>query len=188
MSQGISCTAREKNASLIIMGWSQQSDLRTRLFGSIIDSVFWSSHCPVAVTRLLDDPIDIHRILVPVKNITPQALRTVRFAQLFADTNQAYMTLLHICPHVSSPEQIDEFKSQLSEIISVKESEVKLKIKVVANDNVAQVIVKMARYFDLVILRSMRRRTAGGLAVSDVTNEVLKELNCSLVLFGEPHS
>ncbi|NES77290.1 MULTISPECIES: hypothetical protein [unclassified Okeania] len=46
----------------------------------------------------------------------------------------------------------------------------------------------MARYFDLVILRSMRRRTAGGLAVSDVTNEVLKELNCSLVLFGEPHS
>ncbi|NET40451.1 cation:proton antiporter [Okeania sp. SIO2B3] len=188
ISQGISCTAREKNASLIIMGWSQQSGLQARLFGSIIDSVFWSSHCPVAVTRLLDDPIDIHKILVPVKNITPQALRTVRFAQLFADTNQAYVTLLHICPNVSSPEQIDEFKSQLSEIVSVDKSEVKLKIKVIANDNVAQVIIRMARSFDLVILRSMRRRTAGGLAVSDVTNEVLKELNCSLVLFGEPHS
>lgn len=188
IAQGISCTAREQNASLIIMGWSKQTGLRARLFGSTIDSVFWSSHCPVAVTRLLDDPIDIHKILVPVKNITPQTLRTVRFAQLFADTNQASVTLLHICSSLNSPEQIDEFRSQISEIVSADKSEVKLKIKVIANDNVAQVIIRMARSFDLVVLRSMRRRTAGGLAVSDVTNEVLKELNCSLVLFGEPHS
>ncbi len=188
VSQGISCTAREKNASLIIMGWSKQTGLRARLFGSIIDSVFWSSHCPVAVTRLLKDPIDIHKILVPVKNITPQTLRAVRFAELFADTNQASVTLLHICSSLNSPEQIDEFRSQLSEIVSVDESDVKLKIKVIANDDVAQVIIRMAGSFDLVVLRSMRRRTAGGLAVGDVTNEVLKELNCSLVLFGEPHS
>jgi hypothetical protein len=39
-----------------------------------------------------------------------------------------------------------------------------------------------------VILRSMRRRTAGGLAVSDVTHQVIDGLSCSLVLFGEPHS
>ncbi len=132
--------------------------------------------------------VDIHKILVPVKNITPQTLITVRFAELLADTNQASVTLLHICYSLTSPEQIDEFRSQLSEIISVQESDVKLKIKVIANDNVAQIIIRMARSFDLVVLRSMRRRTAGGLAVSDVTNQVLKELNCSLVLFGEPHS
>ncbi len=132
--------------------------------------------------------VDIHKILVPVKNITSQTLITVRFAELFADTNQASVTLLHICSSLTSPEQIDEFRSQLSEIISVQESDVKLKIKVIANDNVAQIIIRMARSFDLVVLRSMRGRTAGGLAVSDVTNQVLKELNCSLVLFGEPYS
>ncbi len=169
----------------IILGLGWNASI---LIGSIIDSVFWSSHCPVAVTRLLADLIDIHKILVPVKNITPQALRTVHFAQLFTDANQASVTLLHVCSSLSSPEQIDGFRSQLSDVFSVDESEMKLKIKVIANDNVAQVIIRIARSFDLIVLRSMRRRTAGGLAVSDVTNEVLKELKCSLVLFGEPHS
>jgi len=38
------------------------------------------------------------------------------------------------------------------------------------------------------VLRSMRRRTAGGLSVSDVTHQVIDEATCSLVLFGEPHT
>ena len=53
IAQGISRTAREKNASLILMGCSETSGLRVRLFGTLVDSVFWSSHCPVAVMRLV---------------------------------------------------------------------------------------------------------------------------------------
>ncbi|MEY3300171.1 MAG: hypothetical protein RLZZ597_3431, partial [Cyanobacteriota bacterium] len=33
-----------------------------------------------------------------------------------------------------------------------------------------------------------RRRTVGGLSVSDVTHQVMDEATCSLMLFGEPHS
>ncbi|MHC5731911.1 MAG: universal stress protein, partial [Nostoc sp.] len=62
----ISRTSREQNASLVVMGWSRTTGLRARLFGNVIDSVFWSSHCPVAVTRLLSSPKTIQRILVPV--------------------------------------------------------------------------------------------------------------------------
>lgn len=188
ISRGICCTSREQNASLIVMGWSENTGLRARLLGNLIDSVFWSSHCPVAVTRLLDEPINIHRILVPIKNITPQTLRTVSFAKLFAETNEASITLLHVCPKATSPEQIAEYREQLSEVVFDENSPIKLKIKIVAYDNAGQVIIRASHSFDLVILRSMRRRTAGGLAVSDVTTEVLKEINCSLVLFGEPHS
>lgn len=188
ISRGISCTAREQNASLIVMGWSENTGLRARLFGNLIDSVFWSVHCPVAVTRLLEEPINIHRILVPVKNITPQGLRAVRFAQLFAETNQASVTLLHVCPKITLLAQIAEFREQLSEIISQTETQVQLQIKIVTHEDVAQVILRASKSFDLVILRSMRRRTAGGLAVSDVTTQVLNEISCSLVLFGEPHS
>ena len=188
ISRGISCTAREQNASLIVMGWSENTGLRARLFGNLIDNVFWSSHCPVAVTKLLDEPINIHRILVPIKNITPQTLRTVSFAQLFAETNEASVTLLHACPKATSPTQIAEYREQLSEVITANNSSIKFNIKIVPYDDVAQVIIRDSRSFDLVILRSMRRRTAGGLAVSDVTTEVLNEINCSLVLFGEPHS
>ena len=189
IAQGISRTAREKNASLILMGCSETSGLRVRLFGTLVDSVFWSSHCPVAVMRLVDEPRNMHRILVPVKSLTPQAIRTVRFAQLFANTNQASVTLLHVCPRRTPQKQAFSFKSKLAEVLYQSTPQVKSDIKVIRHDDAPRVILRLAEsFFDLVILRSMRRRTAGGLAVSDVTTEVIKELKCSMVLFGEPHS
>jgi nucleotide-binding universal stress UspA family protein len=188
IAHGISRAAREKNASLIIMGWSKMTGLRARLFGSVIDSVFWSSHCPVAVMRLLAEPKDIHRLLVPIKNITPQTVRTIQFAQLFADANQAAVTLLHVCGPHTLPEQMASFKAELAAVVSQNGLPVKCKIKIIPHEDVARVIIRASHVFDLVILRSLRRRTAGGLAVSDVTTEVLKKLTCSLVLFGEPHS
>lgn len=187
IAEGISRTAREFDASLIVIGWNSTTSLRARLLGNLIDNVFWSSHCPVAVLKLLEAPIDIHRILVPVKNITPQAIRTIRFAQLFADSNQAEVMLLQVCDRRTSREQINEFESQLSTILALG-PEVKSKIQVLVYDNVAEALLKASQSCDLVVLRSMRRRTAGGLAVSDVTTEMIKGLTCSFILFGEPHS
>ena len=189
IAEGISRAAREQKANLIVMGWSDAAtSLRARLFGSLVDNVFWSSHCPVAMVKLLDEPINIRRILVPVKNITPQAIRTVRFAQLLADTNQAKIALLHVCDRRTSPEQIAQFESEMADVLAQGGPQVSARIKTVAYDNVAKVIVRAAKSFDLVVLRSMRRRTAGGLAVSDITTDMIKQLTCSIVLFGEPHT
>jgi Kef-type K+ transport system membrane component KefB/nucleotide-binding universal stress UspA family protein len=184
---GICRAAKEYDANLIVMGWTEVTSLRARLFGNVIDSVFWSTHCPVAVMRLLDEPSNIHRILVPVKNITAEALRPVGFAQLLADINQASITLLHVCDRLTSKEQVLEFESELTKVLASTPFQVDITIQSVPDDNVAHAIIKAARAHDLVVLRSLRRRTAGGLAVSDVTTEVLSELNGSLVLFGEPH-
>jgi Kef-type K+ transport system membrane component KefB/nucleotide-binding universal stress UspA family protein len=188
VSHGISRTAKEKNANLIIMGWSENTGLKARLFGNILDTVFWSSHCPVAVMRLLDPPVNLHRILVPVKNLSKATLETIRFAKLFAESNQGIITLLHICDRQTPPEQITEFKTALLNIINQYEFSQKCKIKMIVHDDPSQVIIRASHQFDLVILRSFRRRTAGGLAVSDITTAILKKLSCSLVLFGQPHS
>ncbi|MEB3826774.1 cation:proton antiporter [Phormidium sp. CCY1219] len=188
IAHGISRVAREQSASLVVMGWSATTSLRARLFGNVINDVFWSSHCPVAVMRLMDEPINIHRILVPVKNLTPQTLRTVRFAQLFADSNEGEITLLHVCDRRTPLDQIDRFEFQLSQLVKEGGPQVNLSIKTVPHDDVAKVILRAAESMDLVILRSIRRRTAGGLAISNVTSEVIQQLHCSMVLFGEPHS
>jgi Kef-type K+ transport system membrane component KefB len=188
IAHGISRTAREKNASLIIMGWAETDSLRARLFGNVIDSVFWASHCPVAVTRLLDDPMNIRRILVPVKNITPQTIRTVQFALLLADTNQAVVTALHVGDRHTPSEAIAEFEAELTRILAQFETKAQADIKIATGDDPAQAILRAAQGEDLVILRSVRRRTAGGLTVSDVTTRVINHLTCSVVLFGEPHS
>lgn len=188
IASGISRTAREQQASLIVMGWGETTTLRARLFGSTIDGVIWSSHCPVVVTRLLDEPVDLNRILVPVKNLSPQAVRAMRFAQLFADTHRSTVTYLHVGDRRTPPEQVKEFEAQIQEVLEATGLQGEYEIKSIAHDRVAETIIKAARSFDLIVLRSLRRRTAGGLAVSDVTTQVVKELTCSVVLFGEPHS
>jgi nucleotide-binding universal stress UspA family protein len=174
------------------MGWGESVGLRARLFGNVIDNVFWSSHCPVAVMRLLDEPMTMRRILVPVKNVTPQTIRTIQFALLFADVNQAEVTVLHVSDRRTLAESVTDFETSLSNVLSTGSFQNSFKIRPaissLISEDVAGTIIKASTGYDLVILRSIRRRTAGGLAVSDVTTEVVNQLTCSLVLFGEPHS
>ncbi|MBE9004190.1 cation:proton antiporter [Fortiea sp. LEGE XX443] len=185
---GISRASRERNANLVVMGWPQTTGFRARLFGSVIDSVFWSSHCPVAVTRLLISPTTIQRILVPVGDLTRQTIGAVRFAQILADVNQAEVVLLHVSDRKTPPALVEKFASQLSDVASKSQLQVKANIQTVRGDDIARIIIQEAAGFDLAVLRSVRYRTAGGLAVSQVTTQILKELKCSIVLLGEPHS
>ncbi|RZM79840.1 sodium:proton antiporter [Leptolyngbya iicbica LK] len=187
LADGISRTAREHHAQLVVMGRSQTEGLRARLLGSIIDNVFWASHCPVAVTRLKKAPIDLKRILIPVKIMTPQTIHTIRFGQVFAATHEASITLLHVSDRTHSADDLQHFKDQLHAVMAEGDP-VEYGIKCIRHDDPATVILTAARHVDLVILRSMRRRTAAGLAVSDVTHRVMDDIPCSVVLFGEPHS
>lgn len=185
---GISHTAREQNANLVVMSWNEDTTgVRARLFGTTLESVFWSSHCPVAVMRLKTEPTDIHRILVPVRDLMPKTIRTVRFAQLFADAHHATVTLVHVCDRRTPKSNILKFKQDLKDIVAHDGLKTVDRIKTIAHDSVPQTLLRLANNFDLVILRSMRRRTAGGLMVSDVTTKLIRELTCSIVLFGEPH-
>ncbi len=185
---GINHTAREQNANLVVMGWNEDTTgVRARLFGSTLDSVFWSSHCPVAVMRLKTEPTNIHRILVPVRDLMPKTIRTVRFAQLFADAHHAAVTLVHVYDRRTPKANILKFKEDLDAIVIHDGLKTVERIKTIAHDNVTQALLRLADSFDLVILRSLRRRTSGGLMVSDVTTKLIRELTCSIVLFGEPH-
>jgi Kef-type K+ transport system membrane component KefB/nucleotide-binding universal stress UspA family protein len=184
---GISRASREEQANLVVMGWSSTTGLRARLFGTIVDSVFWSSHCPVAVTRLLISPSAVRQILVPVDGLTEQSARTAQFAQVLAKMNQAQVILLHVFPRRIPPLQVEQFKAHLSDLIARDKANVALEIKTAADDNIAAVIVREAQYCDLIVLHTLRHRTAAGLEFSNVTSQVVAEVTCSFVLFGEPY-
>ncbi|NJL35637.1 MAG: universal stress protein [Leptolyngbyaceae cyanobacterium SM1_4_3] len=187
IAQGISRASREENANLIIMGWGRTTGLRARLFGNVIDSVLWASHCPVAVTRLLDSPTSFRRILVPIENLTQQAVRMVRFAEVLADENQAQVTLLHVCDRHASANRVSWMESQLKLLLAKCSPNSNSEVRIVPNDDVAGAILQEAQSYDLVVLRSLRRRVSvGELAISDVTTQVVKQLTCSLVMLGEP--
>ncbi len=188
-AQGISRAAREQKANLIVMGWGKRNGLRARLFGNVIDSVIWSSHCPVAVTRLVESPQKIQRILVPVENLLAPTLYPVQFAQILAETNQAQVTVLNVCERRTSSSKITWRRSQLSLFVSQLALPNPPEIQIIAHENVAQAILQAARLYDLVVLPFIRNRTnTGGLTISDVTSQLANQLTCSIVMLGEPHN
>ncbi|KYC40159.1 sodium:proton antiporter [Scytonema hofmannii PCC 7110] len=185
--QSISHVSREQNADLVVMGWGRITGLRARLFGNVIDRVLWASHCPVAVTRLLDSPSNIQRILIPIENLTQESVRIVQFVKILANANQAEVTLLHVCARRISPARISWMKSQLEILVSRYFPQSRTTISVIPADNVVSTIVKASQSSDLVVLRSRRRRLSiGQVAISDVTTEVVQQIRCSVVLLGEP--
>lgn len=188
IAQGISHASREQNASLIVLGLSRQMGFRARLFGNITESVLWASHCPVAVTRLLNSPLKIERILLPVENLTHSALNPLRFAQMIAITNQAKVTLLHVCDARMPQSKIAWTRSQLEIMVAKNTSStLPIEIMITPDDNVMQTILTTAQTYDLVVLRSLRRQIGGdGLIQGSITTPLVQQLTCSVVLLGEP--
>lgn len=186
-AQGISRASREQKASLIVMGWGKRTGFKARLFGNVIDNVLWASHCPVAVTRLVESPKKIQRILVPLENLMTPSLQPVKFAQILADANQAQVTVLNVCERRTSSSKIAWRRSQLSLLISRLGLQNPPEVQIIAHENTAQAILQAARLYDLVVLPFIRNRTVpGGLAISDVTTQLAKQLTCSIVMLGEP--
>ena len=184
---GICRTAREQKANLIIIGWGKRTGLRARLLGNVIDNVLWASHCPVAVARLVESPKKIQRILVPIENLTTPALTPVQFAQTLADANQSQITLLNVCDRRTSASQLSARREHLSQWVSNLAVPNPPEIQIFTHENPAQAILQAARLYDLVVLPFIRNRTIpGGLAMSDVTSELARQLTCSIIILGEP--
>ncbi|AFZ04483.1 cation:proton antiporter [Calothrix sp. PCC 6303] len=186
-AQGICHAAREQQANLIIMGWGKRTGIRARLFGNVIDSVLWASHCPVAVTRLVESPSKIQRILVPVENLTSPTLEPVKLAQILAETNQAQVTVLNVCDRRTSSSKIAATRSHLTSIISKLALTNPPDIQIIAHENASQAILQAARLYDLVVLPFTRNRAiSDGLGISDVTTQLARQLTCSIIMLGEP--
>lgn len=83
-AQGILQTAREKNASLILMGWRGKRTLRESVLGSILDEVIWGSNTPVMIGKLSLPLNSMQRItfVVPPKTVPPIILRRMLEANL----------------------------------------------------------------------------------------------------------
>lgn len=182
---GITRTAKEEQCSLIVMGASPDRWLSTWLFSTVIDQVIWSTHCPVMVARLLDNPDKWQRILLTVKWLTPQDIVMIRLTLQLVAAQQGSLEILHIYGEGSEANQGELFERALRHHVELPD---RCSVRTVRNNDTAPVIFEAAQSADLVVVGFNRRRTAGGLAVGDVTTQVLRQLSCSTILFGMPHS
>lgn len=183
---GISRVSREQNAQLIIMGWARTTGFRARLFGNVIDSVICASHCPVAVTRLLVSPKAIQRILVPINDFMPATLRTLQLAQVIADVNPATLILLYIGDPKLSSTEVADLQDRLHDLGPKGSNQGTRLVQIEQSHHTAEAIIRAAESVDLVMMHTVRYRTTAGLAVSEITTQIIRSLDCSLILLGDP--
>ena len=188
VAQSISHVSREENANLIVLGLARRSRIGRRLFNSIQDEVMRAAHCPVVVARLLESPTAFKTILIPIENPSVMTLRVLRFAQVLAIANQAKITLLHVCSPRTSEIHRTRLKKQLEILVDrLPPGSRSIDIELLVRDNVVSAIAKAARSYDLVIVRSQRRRKGNGLTIGANTTPLLEQLPGSVILVGEPH-
>jgi Kef-type K+ transport system membrane component KefB/nucleotide-binding universal stress UspA family protein len=186
IAQGITRAAQEQKASLILMGWGQRSGLRSRLFGSIIDSVFWQAPCPVAVTRLLTPPKQIKRILVPIENFTQKVFRQIDFTQILAAASQAQVTLLLTIRQKILGEKRQELQAKMDALVADFTPAIKVETDIIVSDDFVPMIIDRSNNFDLVVLQSFGHLpNVDGLVINDLTNRLVQQLTCSVIVLKD---
>ncbi len=186
VARGISHGSREVNANLIILGFSTITSLRSRLFGSVTDSVLWSAHCSVVMARLLDSPLKIKRILLPIENFNPVGLRPMQFAGALTAAKKIEITVLHVCPPGISRENKARLDDRLKTLASSYLAGAIVNIKVVAGNNFVSEVLQASQTHELVIWRSQRQGMGvDSLTLGASTRPLLENLNCSIIWLGE---
>ena len=188
VAHGICHASRELDASKIILGFNSHNldNFHSFLFGSVINNVLWSAHCPVVVARLLESPLQIRRILIPIESFTPIGLRPVRFAQALINKPEMEVTLLHVCPFGTDKERKKLLYKQLESITNQYLPQATVDIRITAQNNFVKETLDASQTHQLVILRSQRQRVGvDNLALGANTTPLLQNLNCSIVLLGE---
>ncbi len=186
--QAIYHFSREQNANLIVLGMSPQPQLRPYTLNSINSDVLWAAHCPVVVAKLKVPPAQLKDILLPIENPSPLTARVIRFAQVIASANHGRVRIVHVCSTFSSESHRVRVQRQLEQLIAeLPAANCTLEVRIMVQENVVGAIAKAAQNYDLVILRSQRRRTGTGLTLGTLTQPLLARIHNSVILVGEPH-
>ncbi len=97
IDRGITRTAAERDASLIICGWKGYSTTRENFFGSVIDNILRRSHVPVLIARFTQPIKNTGRVLLAVSDretVSPAFQQTAAVAKNIAAELKATLQLL----------------------------------------------------------------------------------------------
>ncbi|MBL6797785.1 MAG: cation:proton antiporter [Synechococcus sp. BS307-5m-G39] len=188
---GMSRSALEQGADLLLIGTGQPDKLRNWLFGDLVDGVCRTAHCPVVVVNLAGQGVDnLQRILVPIKDLSASAREQFELAQRLlasAEGSSGVITLLHIVDPRFSRHDRQWIERELRRWQPPCESGERIRIDLVPGPGIDQTIQHSSQHHDLVILRSQRRRVAGlPIPASDRTSKLVNQLKCASLVISDP--
>ena len=189
---GMSRTALEQSADLLLIGAGRADQLRAWFLGDIVDGVCRTAHCPVVVVNLGRQRVTaLSRILVPIKDLSASAreqfelaLRVINTAALEERTR---ITLLHVHDPRFSGQDRRWMEEQLIRWRPQGIPAERFHIVIVRGPGIDVAIHRLSREHDLVILRTQRRRVAGlPIPGSDRTSKLISQLPCAAMVISDP--
>ena len=188
---GMSRSALEQGADLLMIGAGRPDKLRRWFFGDLVDGVCRTAHCPVVVVNLAEREVEtLQRILVPIKDLSASAREQFELAQRMLASQsreQGLITLLHIVdPRLNRYGRL-RIEQELRRWQPRHSTGSVIRIQLATGPGVEAKIERSSRDHDLVILRSQRRQVAGlPIPASDRTSNLVSLLNCASMVISEP--
>ena len=189
---GMSRTAMEQAADLLLIGAGRPDQLRAWLLGDMVDGVCRTAHCPVVVVNLSKQPEQpLNRILVPIKDLSASAREQFELALRVLNTApeeaRTRITLLHVHdPRYSGSDRV----WMEDQLIRWRPSGIpaeRFHTVIVRGPGIDGAIHRLSREHDLVILRTQRRRVAGlPIPGSDRTSQLISQLPCAAMVISDP--
>jgi len=189
---GMSRTAIEQAADLMLIGASRTDQLRAWLMGDIVDGVCRTAHCPVVVVDLgRHRGTALNRILVPIKDLSASAREQFELALRVLNSapqdQRTRITLLHVHDPRFSAQDRQWMKEQLIRWRPAGIPSDRFHMVIVRGPGIDGSIHRLSRDHDLVILRTQRRRVAGlPIPGSDRTSKLISQLPCASMVISDP--
>jgi nucleotide-binding universal stress UspA family protein len=190
VAAGIARVAMEQGSDLVLMGLAAPTPLGRWLFGDLVDATCRQVPCPVVVARLMSEPSQWRRLLVPIKDLTAGAVEQFQLAERLATALGASITLLHLHdPRLTGTALVDlrrDLERWRADTEDVGNG-VPMNVELYPNHGVETTILRKGINHDLVILRSQRRLVAGlPIPASDLTNRLVQRLNSTTLVISDP--
>ena len=192
IAAGMSRSALEEGADLLLIGAGRPDPLRKWLLGDLVDGVCRTAHCPVVVANLGRRELnDLNQILVPIKDLSASAREqfelALRLLSTAPDPTSTIISLLHIHDPRFNRHERSWMEQQLMSWCPRNIDSHQVQIKLLQGPGIDSKIHWFSKNQDLVILRSQRRRVAGlPIPASDRTSNLVHQLACPALMISDP--
>ena len=192
IAAGMSRSALEEGADLLLIGAGRPDRLRNWLLGDLVDGVCRTAHCPVVVANLRKCELEeLSQILVPIKDLSASAREqfelALRLLSTAPDREAATISLLHIHDPRFNRHERSWMEQQLKSWCPRDIPSHQVQIKLLQGPGIDSKIHWFSKDHDLVILRSQRRRVAGlPIPASDRTSNLVHQLACPALMISDP--
>ena len=181
-SRAIVKTAREIEASLVVMGTHGRQGWRRALLGSVTENVLHEIDRPVITVTAGVDPVAVRRIVCPV-NFTYIARESLQHACTLAEAFDAELQVVYVAEGIQGP-QLPEVEAAFSLWVAPAVRErTRYRLTVLKDGNPAELVLGAASEAnaDLIVIGAQHRFFSDATVIGTTTQRITRFARCPVM-------